>query len=63
MNIFELYDTQNYFKILILNKQLSEYLERFVYETSANGKDCENENCLIGWSKNDFAQINLISLS
>ena len=48
--------SEDYFKILILNKQINEYLERFISETSTNGKDCRNENCLIGWSKNEFAQ-------
>jgi hypothetical protein len=49
--------SNGYFKILILNKQLNEYLERFVAEVSANGKNCKSADCVEGWSQNDFAQL------
>ena len=49
--------SNDYLKILILNKQISEYIERFVKE-----KDCENKNCLQGWSENEFAQLLLSTL-
>ena len=46
-----------YLKILILNKQISEYLERFVERTSKEDKSCEDRNCLYGWTDNHFAQL------
>ncbi|CAF3899343.1 unnamed protein product [Adineta steineri] len=52
-------NSNNYFKILILNRQINEYLETFVSGTSPNGKDCESRDCLIRWSKHEFAQLML----
>ncbi|CAF1526630.1 unnamed protein product [Adineta steineri] len=54
---FETLQPNNYFKILILNKQINEYFERFVTETSTVGKNCKGKDCLEGWTKNEFAQL------
>lgn len=53
--------SENYLKILILNKQLSEYIERFVPKNSSTDIDCKNVNCLHDWSVNEFTQL-LLSL-
>jgi hypothetical protein len=49
--------SKDYFKILILNAQLNEYLQRFVAETSPDRRYSETENYLIGWSKTEFVQL------
>jgi hypothetical protein len=49
-------NTRNYFPVLILNSQISEYLERFV-SGSSNGKDCTSDDCLMNWSKTEFTQM------
>ncbi|CAF3345083.1 unnamed protein product [Rotaria sp. Silwood1] len=54
---FKSLKSNHYFKILILNKQINEFLEGFVSETSPDGKDCQSRNCLVGWSKSEFAQL------
>ena len=54
---YESLESNSYFKVLILNKQINEYLERFVTETSSKEKNCESIDCLEGWSKNEFAQV------
>jgi hypothetical protein len=58
---FKSLQSNNYFKILILNKQINEYLERFVTEMSPIGANCKGKDCLEGWTKNEFAQL-LLSL-
>lgn len=50
-------DDDQYLKILILNKQISEYLERFVERTSNKDRSCEEQNCLYGWTDPHFAQL------
>ena len=59
---FKSLDSTKYLKVLILNKQINEYLERFVSGTSTDGRDCDSRNCLVGWSKNEFAPIDFIRL-
>jgi hypothetical protein len=54
---FKSLNSTSYLKVLILNKQINEYLERFVSGTSTDGRDCDSRNCLVGWSKNEFAQL------
>jgi hypothetical protein len=55
--------SDNYLKVSILNKQISEYIERFVSRNSGHEKkDCENINCLHGWTENEFAQLLLSTL-
>lgn len=50
--------SNKYLKISILNKQISEYLERFVVRTSNNeDQTCENRNCLYAWTDHEFAQL------
>jgi hypothetical protein len=49
--------SNDYFKILILNTQLNEYLQRFVAETAPDRRYSETENYLIGWSKTEFVQL------
>ncbi|CAF2445266.1 unnamed protein product [Rotaria sp. Silwood2] len=58
---FKSLQSNNYFKVLILNKEISEYLERFVKETAMSRTDCDMNNCIMKWSKNEFGQL-LISL-
>ncbi|CAF3052631.1 unnamed protein product [Rotaria socialis] len=50
-------NSSEYFKILILNAQINEYLERFVARMSPNGVACITSNCLVGWSANEFGQL------
>ena len=45
---------KRYFKVILLNTHLSEYIQRFV---SANGKNNSLENSLENWESKDFAQI------
>ena len=49
--------SDKYLKISILNKQISEYLERFVARTSTENKSCEHHNCLHAWTDQNFAQL------
>ncbi|CAF2147808.1 unnamed protein product, partial [Rotaria magnacalcarata] len=50
-------NSSEYFKILILNQQINEYLERFVAQMSPNGEACSKSSCLLGWSANEFGQL------
>ncbi|CAM4808887.1 unnamed protein product [Rotaria magnacalcarata] len=50
-------NSSEYFKILILNQQINEYLERFVKEALSHEKYCETTNCLDRWSENEFGQL------
>jgi len=54
--------SDKYLKILVLNKQISEYIDRFVTKNLENEKDCENKNCLHGWTENEFGQLILSTL-
>lgn len=54
--------SDDYLKILILNKEISEYMERFVTKKFGNEKDCKTTNCLQAWTDNQFAQIILSTL-
>jgi hypothetical protein len=45
---FKSLKVDNYLKVLILNKQISEYIERFVKKHTENEKNSENTNCLSG---------------
>ena len=55
--------TDNYLKILILNKQISEYIERFVERNTGKEKNnCADINCLQKWTENEFAQLLLSAL-
>ncbi|UJR10828.1 hypothetical protein I4U23_015015 [Adineta vaga] len=51
-----------YFKVLILNQHLNDYLERYVSATSVDGVNCESSNCLVGWRKYEFGQVLLSML-
>ncbi|CAF1022897.1 unnamed protein product [Adineta steineri] len=44
-----------YFKVLILNKEIDEYLQRFVEEKAMSGTDCDKESCIMKWSSDEFA--------
>ncbi|CAF1061383.1 unnamed protein product [Didymodactylos carnosus] len=59
---FKCLAANNYLKISILNRQISEYLDRYVSGKNLTRKDCQNENCLIDWSENEFAQLIFSSL-
>lgn len=50
-------DSSKYFKILILNKQINEYLERFLNEALSDKKYCETTNCFDRWSSKEFGQL------
>ncbi|CAM4942885.1 unnamed protein product [Rotaria socialis] len=50
-------NSNEYFKILILNAQINEYLERFVKVALSDEKYCETTNCLDRWSANEFGQL------
>jgi hypothetical protein len=54
--------SNNYLKVLILNAQVTEYLNRFVPEMGVNKTHCQTHNCLISWSENEFAQLLLSTL-
>ncbi|CAF1022916.1 unnamed protein product [Adineta steineri] len=45
-----------YFKVLILNKEIDEYLQRFVEEKAMSGTDCDKKSCIMKWSSDDFGQ-------
>jgi hypothetical protein len=49
--------SDNYLKILILNNQISEYINRYATKNGTNEKNCEDKNCLHGWSENEFGQL------
>lgn len=51
--------SDQYLKILILNKHISEYLERFVERMSDGGKNCQDQNCLYKWTDDNFTQLML----
>ncbi|CAF1241107.1 unnamed protein product [Didymodactylos carnosus] len=59
---FKSLPSNNYLKISILNRQISEYLDRYVSGKNLTREDCQNEKCLINWSENEFAQLILSSL-
>jgi hypothetical protein len=58
----EYYKTLNsdhYLKILILNKEISEYLQRFITNRKSNSEDCGSHSCSTDWSDDEFAQLML----
>ncbi|CAF3907296.1 unnamed protein product [Rotaria sp. Silwood1] len=56
---FKTLNSDHYFKILILNKQISEYLERFITNRKSNLQDCGKHSCSTVWSDDEFAQLML----
>ncbi|CAF1051716.1 unnamed protein product [Didymodactylos carnosus] len=52
---FKTLNSDHYLKILLLNKQISEYLERFI--TSRKLQDCGSRNCSTDWSDDEFAHL------
>ena len=55
-------NTLDYLKVLVLNKQISEYLDRSVTAVFPHGRDCLKSDCLIKWSDQEFAQLILSTL-
>ena len=55
-------NSSDYLKVLVLNQQISQYLDRFVLATSPQGRDCLSTNCLVKWSDQEFTQLILSSL-
>ncbi|CAF0899322.1 unnamed protein product [Adineta steineri] len=53
--------SDTYFKVLILNKEIDEYLQRFIEEKAMSGTDCDKESCIMKWSSDEFGQL-LLSL-
>ncbi|CAF0899397.1 unnamed protein product [Adineta steineri] len=53
--------SNNYFKVLILNEEIDEYLQRFVNAKATSETDCDKESCIIKWSSDEFGQL-LLSL-
>ncbi|CAF1261255.1 unnamed protein product [Adineta ricciae] len=51
-----------YFPVLILNKQISGYLETFVKKIETNTTVCREKNCLKDWTENEYGQLLLSSL-
>ncbi|CAF0730080.1 unnamed protein product [Adineta steineri] len=49
--------SNDYLKLTILDKQVTQYLDRFVHEM-----DGETKNYLVDWSENEFAQLLLSTL-
>ena len=47
---------EKFFKAVILNKQISEYLDRYILEVKKKEIGCEKSSCLSGWSGDHFAQ-------
>ena len=54
--------SDSYLKVLILNKQISEYIDRFVKQNPQSEEHCKEMNCLRGWRGNELAQLLLSSL-
>jgi hypothetical protein len=54
---FQSLNSNDYLKVLVLNKETSEYLERYAAAMAHNVTDCKDGNCLIGWSDHEFAQL------
>jgi hypothetical protein len=59
---YKLLPSDKYLKILILNKEINEYLDRYISRATLHHEDCEKNNCLSKWSHNEFAQLLLSSL-
>ncbi|CAF0899339.1 unnamed protein product [Adineta steineri] len=53
--------SDTYFKVLILNKEIDEYLQRFIEEKAMSGTDCDKKSCIMKWSSDEFGQL-LLSL-
>ncbi|CAF0860238.1 unnamed protein product [Adineta steineri] len=53
--------SDTYFKVLILNKEIDEYLQRFVDAKAMSGTNCDKEGCIMKWSSDEFGQL-LLSL-
>jgi hypothetical protein len=56
-------DSDDYFKVLILNKEISEYFQNYVTEKKRSLLDCEKHTCLMTWSDQDFAELLLSTLA
>ncbi|CAF1022972.1 unnamed protein product [Adineta steineri] len=54
--------SDTYFKLLILNRYIDEYLQRFVDTKAMSGTDCDKESCIMKWSSNEFGQLLLSRL-
>ncbi|CAF0923464.1 unnamed protein product [Adineta steineri] len=54
--------SNEYLKLTILDKLVTQYLDRFIQKMIEGKKDCQKENCLVDWSENEFAQLLLSTL-
>ncbi|CAF4042363.1 unnamed protein product [Rotaria sp. Silwood1] len=54
---FKALSSDRYLKILILNKEITDYVKRFTNKRKLNSQSCQNSSCLIDCSDNEFAQL------
>ncbi|CAF1522040.1 unnamed protein product [Rotaria sordida] len=56
---FKTLNADHYLKVLILNKEITDYIERFIASKKWNSQYCANHSCLKDWSGDEFAQLML----
>ncbi|CAF0716770.1 unnamed protein product [Adineta steineri] len=59
---FRSLSSNDYLKLTILDKDVTQYLDRFVREMDVNKMQCQTKNCPVDWSENEFTQLLLSSL-